>query len=302
MGRERDSRRVSAKEALELIKGPLPNVELMKRLRISTKGLADLLTQLLVKGLITEDDLERRGVRHKFQKKSTPRKTKSPKGPQSIRTASEVVMDISVGTGTMTVTAIETPPINQQKAVLIDSSVITEVVTLQPLEEPPVAAEQVHQYIRPLDHQDDIFLDTTALTDLLSSNIPSTPAASSSPSPVVRREKERVTIRFMPGCDHFVSSRLLHPAQKIMRQSDGSFLTTVDVSIDRHLVTWILSFGAMAEVVEPEKLRVMIHEELSLAAGRYEREQAGGTRNRKQPLSESAKMTGLVDYWDVDKK
>ncbi|MEW6349137.1 MAG: hypothetical protein AB1646_08745 [Thermodesulfobacteriota bacterium] len=63
------SRNVSAKEAVTLIRGPLPNKEIMEKFRISPKGFADLLKQLFAKKLISEQDLERRGIQFKVVKK-----------------------------------------------------------------------------------------------------------------------------------------------------------------------------------------------------------------------------------------
>jgi hypothetical protein len=63
------SRNVNAKEAIEYIRGPMTNLELMEKLKISPKGFADLLTQLFEKKLISEDDLQRRGIRFKILKK-----------------------------------------------------------------------------------------------------------------------------------------------------------------------------------------------------------------------------------------
>ena len=133
-------------------------------------------------------------------------------------------------------------------------------------------------------------MDTSALADLLSSNIP---AGHSS----VKREKERVTIRFIPGSANVVGSRLLHPAQRITKERDGSLSTTVYVPVDRHLMTWVLSFGAIAEVVEPSKLRQMIHQELRNAAHRYD------VKDQAESLgSHSRQMRGFDEYFNSDKK
>jgi hypothetical protein len=69
MAQPPSSRNVSAKEAIEYIRGSMTNLELMERFKISPKGFADLLTQLFEKKLISEDDLARRGIRFKILKK-----------------------------------------------------------------------------------------------------------------------------------------------------------------------------------------------------------------------------------------
>ncbi|HMK36999.1 MAG TPA: hypothetical protein VK463_18135 [Desulfomonilaceae bacterium] len=66
------SRNVNAKEAIEYIRGSVSNSELMERFKISPKGFADLLRQLFEKRLISENDLNRRGIRYKVVKKDEP--------------------------------------------------------------------------------------------------------------------------------------------------------------------------------------------------------------------------------------
>lgn len=63
------SRVLSAKEAVETIRGPLSNARVMEQFKITPQGFADLIKQLFEKKLITEDDLNRRGIRFKIVKK-----------------------------------------------------------------------------------------------------------------------------------------------------------------------------------------------------------------------------------------
>ena len=55
------SRELGAKEAIEAIRGPLSNGEIMEQFKISPQGFADLVKQLFEKKLITEDDLKTYG-------------------------------------------------------------------------------------------------------------------------------------------------------------------------------------------------------------------------------------------------
>lgn len=81
------SRNVNAKEALECIKGPMSNSDIMEKFRISPAGYADLLKQLYLKKLISEDDMARRGIRFKINKPPTqpekPREKEPVIPPQS---------------------------------------------------------------------------------------------------------------------------------------------------------------------------------------------------------------------------
>ncbi|MFZ5865155.1 MAG: hypothetical protein ACOYXY_04670 [Thermodesulfobacteriota bacterium] len=63
------SRNINAKEAVSQIRGPLSNAQLMEQFKISVHGFADLLKQLFEKGLITQEDLTKRGIRFKVLRK-----------------------------------------------------------------------------------------------------------------------------------------------------------------------------------------------------------------------------------------
>ncbi len=56
------SRRVNVRKALGAVKSSATNSELKRAFGISDKGLEDLMIQLYDRELMTEDDLERRGV------------------------------------------------------------------------------------------------------------------------------------------------------------------------------------------------------------------------------------------------
>lgn len=60
---------ISAKEAVKCVRGPMTNVEVMERFRLTPHGFVDLLKQLFRNSLITEEDLARRGIRFKVRKK-----------------------------------------------------------------------------------------------------------------------------------------------------------------------------------------------------------------------------------------
>lgn len=68
MQERQSSRDVSARAAVEAIRGTMSNNEVMERFKISPRGFADLLKQLFEKKLISEDDMARRGIRFKIKK------------------------------------------------------------------------------------------------------------------------------------------------------------------------------------------------------------------------------------------
>jgi len=63
------SRNINAKDAVSHIRGPLSNAQIMEQFKISVHGFADLLKQLFEKGLISQEDLAKRGIRFKVLRK-----------------------------------------------------------------------------------------------------------------------------------------------------------------------------------------------------------------------------------------
>lgn len=63
------ARNLSAREAVDAIRGPLTNAQLLEKFKITPAGFGDLVRQLLAHKLITEDDLNQRGIRFKVVKK-----------------------------------------------------------------------------------------------------------------------------------------------------------------------------------------------------------------------------------------
>jgi hypothetical protein len=70
MADQTTSRNLNAREAVEHVRGPLTNAQLMERFKITPQGFADLLKQLFQKKLISEEDLARRGIRFKVVKQT----------------------------------------------------------------------------------------------------------------------------------------------------------------------------------------------------------------------------------------
>jgi hypothetical protein len=103
---------VSAREAIDAIRGPMSNAELMQRFKLSSQGFADLLRQLFVHKLITEEDLQKRGARYKPGKKEPEPAAVLPPPP---------------------------PPqlMDEEEYSFLDTVTLTELLTLKPLEPPP---------------------------------------------------------------------------------------------------------------------------------------------------------------------
>ena len=66
MTEENKTRDLNAREAVEGIRGPLTNAQLLEKFKITPAGFADLLRQLFIHKLVTKEDLRRRGAKFKI--------------------------------------------------------------------------------------------------------------------------------------------------------------------------------------------------------------------------------------------
>ena len=88
-----------------------------------------------------------------------------------------------------------------------------------------------------------------------------------------------VEIEFQPTVADYVRTRAWHQSQQIGERDGGGLTLTMDVSIDRALTSWILSFGPFARVVAPDSLARQIADELAEASAVYSGEsgKSGGS-------------------------
>ncbi len=119
------SRELGAKEAIEGIRSPLSNGQLMEKFKISPQGFADLIKQLFENKLITENDLSRRGIRFKIIKKQAPQETIAPPSPNP---AGETAQTI----------APPSPNPDEETEEFLDTVTLTDMLTFKNLDEPPV--------------------------------------------------------------------------------------------------------------------------------------------------------------------
>jgi predicted DNA-binding transcriptional regulator YafY len=80
---------------------------------------------------------------------------------------------------------------------------------------------------------------------------------------------EHIEIAFDAGIADYVAAREWHPSQRLTTGADGQVLMSLDVCIDRALVSWILSFGPFARVTAPEHLAREIASRFQEARARY---------------------------------
>ncbi len=78
----------------------------------------------------------------------------------------------------------------------------------------------------------------------------------------------QVRIRFDASVARFVRRRQWHPTQRL-RSAKGGIELVADVRGTTELLSWILSFGAKAEVLEPVRLRQQVEEEARRMVASY---------------------------------
>ncbi len=86
---------------------------------------------------------------------------------------------------------------------------------------------------------------------------------------VVAEPAVRVVVRFSKTWATHVRERTWHPSQSIRELTDGGVELEMQVGGADELVSWILSFGPGAEVLEPAALREQVSTALALALAVY---------------------------------
>ena len=87
---------------------------------------------------------------------------------------------------------------------------------------------------------------------------------------VISEPATRVRIRFAPAWRAHVSEHTWHATQEIEPLPDGGVELCMEAGGTPEIRNWVLSFGAGAEVIEPESLRKEVAEELAKAAYLYD--------------------------------
>jgi len=69
---------------------------------------------------------------------------------------------------------------------------------------------------------------------------------------------EIIKLKFSPSVAQIFEEVVWHPSQVVTRQTDGSLIMTLTVSLSVELLGWILRWGENVEVLEPQELREKI--------------------------------------------
>jgi predicted DNA-binding transcriptional regulator YafY len=106
---------------------------------------------------------------------------------------------------------------------------------------------------------------------------------------VASEPASRVRVRFSRERATQVREHTWHASQRMEDCADGGVELTLEAGGSRELTDWILSFGAGAEVLEPESLRAQVRQTLEKASALYR----GGSASAASPSkSESAAEPG----------
>lgn len=93
----------------------------------------------------------------------------------------------------------------------------------------------------------------------------------------------RVRLRFATGGPaRYVAEGRWHSSQVLTPQKDGSLLAEFRLSTTEEIKRWVLSFGAGAEVLEPEELRRELGEEANKIATLYPGSQIAKRKNKQR--------------------
>jgi predicted DNA-binding transcriptional regulator YafY len=110
---------------------------------------------------------------------------------------------------------------------------------------------------------------------------------------LVKEDPFDVEIVFDSEVAEYVRSRVWHPSQQCREIDRGRIRMKLHVGGEFELASWILSFGASAQVVAPDRLRHRVAEELGKALQNYGNDSKEVTvapqkRNRKVEVRKAA--------------
>ena len=83
------------------------------------------------------------------------------------------------------------------------------------------------------------------------------------------REKHRVVVEFDAAAAEYVRTRKVHATQRLVPLVGGGIRLTMTVGDLNPVVSWVLEWGARAQVLEPESLRTRVVDELQQALKHY---------------------------------
>jgi predicted DNA-binding transcriptional regulator YafY len=87
---------------------------------------------------------------------------------------------------------------------------------------------------------------------------------------IFQGKPENVKIKFDSDIAGYIEEKIWHESQIITRQANGSIIFEAETAVTRELMFWILSWGADAEVIEPQTLKENIMREAHSLLKKYD--------------------------------
>jgi proteasome accessory factor B len=75
---------------------------------------------------------------------------------------------------------------------------------------------------------------------------------------IVDEEAVPVRVRFSPVVAHAVRDRVWHPTQRVREEMDGSVVISFEAGGLMEILSWVLSYGRHAEILEPPEFRAEV--------------------------------------------
>ena len=79
---------------------------------------------------------------------------------------------------------------------------------------------------------------------------------------IISGEPQTVKVWFSPEVAGYIKEKTWHEGQEIQQHKDGSIIFEAEVAVTEELISWIMGWGAKAEVLEPKALKDQIYEEV----------------------------------------
>jgi predicted DNA-binding transcriptional regulator YafY len=107
---------------------------------------------------------------------------------------------------------------------------------------------------------------------------------------VIKEEPSDVEIIFNSDVAEYVRSRVWHPSQQVREIGSGRINLKMRAGGEYELASWVLSFGASATVVAPERLRRRVEADLTRAMENYrvERTVVSAGKTKKPEIKKAA--------------
>lgn len=106
---------------------------------------------------------------------------------------------------------------------------------------------------------------------------------------------QTVRVRFAPGVVRVLEEKRFHPSQQLTRDRDGHTIAKYQLAHFEEFQSWVLSFGPMAEVLEPDELRQKVSEAARSTLDIYDKNrQLSATPNQQieRPLRRRHQLPG----------